>query len=120
MPGLSVPQFRALNYLRSHPGASLNVVAGHLGLTPPTASKLIQKLVADKVVARRAATDRRRICLSLTESGIAALSVARSETRQQLADTLNTLSKEELAALQVALRGLARAFSQGGADGNLS
>ena len=77
MPGLSVPQFRALNYLRQHPGASLNVVAEHLGLTPPTASKLIQKLVADRVVARRVASDRRRVCLSLTHSGITALSAAR-------------------------------------------
>ncbi len=120
MPGLSVPQFRALNYLRQHPGASLNVVAEHLGLTPPTASKLIQKLVADRVVARRVASDRRRVCLSLTHSGITALSVARVETRQQLADGLKCLAKEEAAALPVALRGLGRAFSQGGNDVNVS
>jgi DNA-binding MarR family transcriptional regulator len=120
MPGLSVPQFRALNFLRQHPGASLNVVAEHLGLTPPTASKLIQKLVADRVVARRVASDRRRVCLSLTQSGISALSVARAETRQQLADGLNCLAKEELAALPVALHGLGRAFSQGGNDVNVS
>jgi DNA-binding MarR family transcriptional regulator len=119
MPGLSIPQFRALKFLRHHPGASLTVVAQHLALTPPTASKLIQKLVTDKVVARRAASDRRRVCLSLTQSGITALAVARSETRQQLADSLKSLSSAELAALPVALSGLARAFSQGGNDVNV-
>ena len=120
LPGLSIPQFRALDYLSHHPQVPLNVVAEHLGLTPPTASKLIQKLVTNRVVARRVATDRRRVSLSLTQSGITALSIARSETRQQLADSLKSLSTHELAALPVALRALGRAFSQGGNDVNLS
>ena len=119
LPGLSLPQFRALDYLSHHPQVSLNVVAEHLGLTPPTASKLIQKLVSNKVVVRRVASDRRRVSLSLTQSGIAALSSARSETREQLADSLKSLSPHELAALPVALRALGRAFSQGGNNVNV-
>jgi len=120
LPGLSIPQFRALDYLSHHPQVSLNDVAEHLGLTPPTASKLIQKLVCQKVVARRVAVDRRRVSLSLTQSGTAALSVARSETRQQLAESLKSLSADELAATSMALRALERAFSQGGNDVNVS
>jgi len=120
MPGLSLPQFRALNFLSHHPEASLSVVAEHLGLTPPTASKLVQKLVTDGVVVRKSATDRRRVCLSLTEAGIAALSIARSETRQHLAERLGWLNQEELDAVFIAMRALGRAFSQGGANVNLS
>jgi DNA-binding MarR family transcriptional regulator len=120
MPGLSLPEFRALNYLSQHPEASLNVVAEHLGLTPPTASKLVQKLVTDGVVVRKAATDRRRVCLSLTESGKSALSAARVETRQQLAECLGSLNQKELNAVSMALKALGRAFSQGGVNVNLS
>jgi MarR family transcriptional regulator, organic hydroperoxide resistance regulator len=120
MPGLSIPQFRTLNYLSRHPHVSLNILAEHLGLTPATTSKLVQKLVTDKVVSRREANDRRRVCLTLTQSGIAALNTARSETRQQLADGLKSLSKEELAALSIALRALGKAFSQKNKDVNVS
>ncbi|MBI4216487.1 MAG: MarR family transcriptional regulator [Chloroflexi bacterium] len=116
MPGLSIPSFRALNYLRRHPGASLSEVAKHLGLTLPSASKLVQKLVTQKVVARRVAEDRRRICLSLTQRGRTAFALARLETHQQLAEGLRSLSKEELATVSAALRVLGGAFSQGGAD----
>jgi DNA-binding MarR family transcriptional regulator len=119
MPGLSIQQFRTLNYLHRHPDVSLNSLAEHLGLTPATTSKLVQKFVTDKVVLRREADDRRRVCLSLTPSGIAALTAARAETRQQLALYLKSLSKEELAALSVALPALGRIFSQGNNNVNL-
>ena len=120
MGGLSVPQYRTLNYLMQHPRASLHAVAEHLGLTPPSTSKLVQKLVTNNVVARRVAADRRRICLSLTQSGITALTAARSETREQLAESLKSLSDDELAELSVALRTLGRAFTQGDDNVNLS
>ena len=119
MPGLSVPQFRTLNYLRNHSGASLSDVAESQGLTLPSASKLVQKLVSQKVVARRAANDRRRVCLSLTERGLTALALARQETHQQLAENLQALSTEELATVSAALRILDQAFTQGGADVHL-
>ncbi|OGO38570.1 MAG: hypothetical protein A2147_11165 [Chloroflexi bacterium RBG_16_57_8] len=119
MGGLTVPHFRALNYLRRHPRASLNDVAGYLGLTAPSTSKLVQKLVAEKAVARRVGADRRRVCLSLTQTGITALAVARAETREHLADNLKSLSEEELGAVSAALRVLGEAFSKGGGSGNV-
>ena len=120
LPDLTVPQFRTLNYLQNHPGASLSDVAESQGLTLPSASKLVQKLVAQKVVVRRAAQDRRRVDLSLTEKGLAALSTARVETRQYLADSLQSLTSDELATVGEALRILDRAFAQGGADVHVS
>lgn len=119
MPGLTVPQFRTLNYLQGHPRSSLSDVAAHLGLTLPSASKLVQKLVAQKAVLRRVATDRRRVCLSLTQQGITALAMARLETRQQLAESLSTLTQEELTVISAALRVLGLVFSGGGAGVNV-
>lgn len=120
MPGLTMPQFRVMGFLRRHPRASLNDVAEHLGMTAPTASKLVHRLVAERVVARRVGADRRRICLSLTQAGISALAAARAETRENMAASLVHLSSGELAAVSSALRVLGEAFSKGGNDVNVS
>jgi MarR family transcriptional regulator for hemolysin len=120
MPGLTMPQFRVLGYLRRNPKASLNDVAEHLGMTAPSASKLVQKLVAEKIVARRAGSDRRRVSLSLTQTGISALAAAREETRENMAGSLGSLSSQDLSTLSAALLVLGKAFSQGGGDVNVS
>jgi DNA-binding MarR family transcriptional regulator len=120
MPGLSVPQFRTLNFLRRHPDASLSSVAEHLGLTPPTVSKMIQKLVEQGVIIRKTATDRRQVRLSLSAAGISAVTQAREETRTQLAENLKALSQEDLKNLLSALQMLERVFSKNGSDVNIS
>ncbi|MDO8687257.1 MAG: MarR family winged helix-turn-helix transcriptional regulator [Dehalococcoidales bacterium] len=113
IPGLTVPQFRALNYLQRHPRSSLSDVAAHLGITLPSTSKLVQNLVVQKVVLRRSATDRRRVCLSLTQQGITALAVARLETQRQLDEVLSSLKQDELATVSAALRILNTVFAGG-------
>ena len=120
MPGLSVPQFRTLHYLMGHPQASLSELAEFLGLSLPSTSKLVQKLVTQKIVTRRGAADRRRVCLSLTERGRTASALAHLETRQQLAANLQHLSPEELETVTNALSILRRAFAKGSADVNVS
>ena|ERR1035437_1587280 len=119
MPDLTVPQFNTLGYLKGHPRASLSDVAAHLGLTLPSTSKLVQHLVARKVVTRRSATDRRRVCLSLTQEGITALATARLETQQQLAESLSSLTQKELSAVSTALSILNMAFSGGSTGGSI-
>ena len=64
--------------------------------------------------------DRRRVCLSLTPSGINALRMARAETRQQLANNLKSLSPDELINMSKVLSLLGKVFSQGGDDVHLS
>jgi MarR family transcriptional regulator for hemolysin len=118
--GLTVPQFRALSFIYRHPRSSLSDLAVHLGLTAPSTSKLVQKLVVKKAVVRRVANDRRRIRLSLTEQGAAALNQARLETQQQLANSLNALKPEDIATILNALKSLGSAFKEGSIDVNLS
>lgn len=109
---LSVPQFRALAYLDRHPGSPLLAVAAHLGLTPPSMSKLIDGLIARRLVSRQeSAADRRRITLSLTTQGRSTLERTRRHTRVRLAEALATLAAAERATVMEALAILRRTFS---------
>jgi DNA-binding MarR family transcriptional regulator len=116
MPGLSIVQFRTMTYLWRHPGASLSDVSAFLGLTLPSTSKLVQRLVLQKVITRRTGTDRRRVKLSVTEQGLEALTLARQETQRHLTANLESMNPKELATISVALQLLERAFSHTGDD----
>ena len=66
----SVPQLRALGLAHRRPGASLTDVAVHLGVTPATASVLVDRLVRRGLLHRDSHPhERRRISLSLTRAG---------------------------------------------------
>ncbi len=113
---LSVPQFRTLAFLNRHEGACLSDVAEHIGLTLPSMSKMIDGLVARRLVLRYVhPTDRRRVTLSLTEQGGGALQVAREATRAFLAERLATLPESQLAAIVRAM-GVLRPIFDGGRD----
>ncbi|HVN16348.1 MAG TPA: MarR family transcriptional regulator [Anaerolineales bacterium] len=94
---LSVPQFRALAFIKNNDGASLSNLADHIGLTLPSMSKLIDGLVGRGLVSRDAHhEDRRRICLRLTTQGKNELDASYSRTQAFLADQLCELTKDEL------------------------
>ncbi len=108
---LSVPEFRTLGFLSGHAGASLSDVADHIGLTLPSMSKMIDKLVERKLLTREFGTvDRRRMTLSLTGRGRAILQAARAPTQSFLAESLSRLSPEERAAVVKAMRVLRPLF----------
>lgn len=110
-PDLSVPQFRALLYVSRRPGASLSDVAEHLGLSLPSVSKLVDRLVTRGLVTRQsAADDRRRVTLALTEAGQATLQEAVQFTRARLLEDLATLPAEECAVVVQAMTILRRIF----------
>ena len=67
-PELSVPQFRALGYLRRHPACSLTALAEHLGLSLPATSRMVEALVAAGLIVREpSASDRRYVTLRLSQ-----------------------------------------------------
>jgi DNA-binding MarR family transcriptional regulator len=93
MRGLSVPQFRSLIFLRRNEGSSLSEVANHIGLTLPSASKVIEVLVTRKLVARtELRNDRRYSSLKLTKLGQTTLLQAQRGTEAGLAERLDALS----------------------------
>ena len=96
-PLLSPPQLRTLAYLHRSPEACLFHVAEHLGVTHPTASVIVERLVRRGLVARITnPEERRRIMLRLTPEGARHLQRARQTTQTWLASTLSQLSTTSL------------------------
>jgi DNA-binding MarR family transcriptional regulator len=115
----SVPQLRALGLAHRSPGASLTDVAVHLGVTPATASVLVDRLVRRGLLHRHPHPDeRRRISLSLTREGSQHLRAARTATRRRLAETLEALPTSDRAAISAGVSLLRQAFgTPKGVDG---
>ena len=110
---LSVPQFRALVFLYRQPGSSLSDVAEHIGLTLPSISKMIDRLVARKLVRREPSrNDRRCITLTLTALGRSTLQFARQGTQMRVAAMLTLLSGAERRLIIRAMQTLHPIFSQ--------
>ncbi|MGH8056886.1 MAG: MarR family winged helix-turn-helix transcriptional regulator [Candidatus Entotheonellia bacterium] len=92
-PVLSVSQFRALVFLNLAPGAPLREVADYVGVTRPTASALVDRLVRYGLVDRvHHPRQRRQIMLTLTAKGSELLQLTREATRFQLVSLLADLS----------------------------
>lgn len=109
---LSVPQFRTLAFIDRGDQPSLSAVAEHIGLTLPSMSKIVDGLVARKLVTREThPADRRRLVLALTRSGQTALATSRRATRACLAEELATLSDAERANIVRALETLRPLFA---------
>lgn len=101
---LSVPQFRTLAYIARHPGCSLSAVAEFIGLTLPTMSVLVTGLVEAGFVLRQTSLiDRRRVTLTLTESGAALYAGAYTGALEGLAQLLAPLSEADRQTVERAM-----------------
>jgi DNA-binding MarR family transcriptional regulator len=110
--GLSVPQFRSLLFIEKTAGTSLSGVAEHLGLTSPSACKLIDGLSARGMVTRRESTgDRRRVSLEITPEGARAVADARGKTQKSLSELLGSLGAAELVTVTKSMSALRRVFA---------
>ena len=113
---LSVPQFRALGFVRRHPGTSLSDVAEQLGLTLSAVSTLIDHLVVRELIDRAVNPDnRRRANLTITSLGESTLEAAHAHTRARLVELLAPLSAEDRALIAQAMRILRPVFAAGDA-----
>ena len=105
---LTVPQLRALLFVRRVPGTGLAPLAEHLGMTAPGASGLVDRLVRAGLVDRTIDPDeRRRIQLRLTPNGVEHVGRAHLLVRSRLSADLAQLSPAELGRLAAALEVLA-------------
>ena len=111
-PELSIPQFRALAFLGRNAEAMLTDLAAFLGLTLPSASKLIDGLVGAGMATREThPTNRRRVVLSLTRQGRRKYEVAVKCARDFLAERIVRLGKTERAYLYDSMKVLHELFS---------
>lgn len=110
---VSVPQFRILAFLKHHEGASLSDVADHIGLTLPSVSKAIDGLVKRGLVSRETSSDdRRRVILTLTESGTEAFTITTDATKKRITERLSVLSEEDKEIVTHSMQILSRVFSK--------
>jgi DNA-binding MarR family transcriptional regulator len=110
--GLSVPQLRALLYVNRNEGAALGSLAEHLGLTPPSTSRLVEELVKRRLLERGTSTaDRRRIRLVVSPAGKLLLEAVLRETHGRLSAALSRLSAEDLQSISAAMQALRKPFA---------
>jgi len=126
--GLTLPQLRILFSLRACPGTTTNALATSLGLTMPTVSGLVDKLVRSGLVERgQRADDRRVVPLQLTGDGQAVVGEVREGNQAYLTGLAAALGAD-LTPITAALERLGVAIEErpaatdaardGGADGS--
>jgi DNA-binding MarR family transcriptional regulator len=114
--GLSSAQLFALQQVAAHPGASINDVAALTFTHQSSVSVVIERLVAQRFVARVAAShDRRRRHLELTAAGRRALQRAPAAVQEKLVAAIAELPETERRALARALAMVARVVAPAGA-----
>jgi DNA-binding MarR family transcriptional regulator len=112
--GLSVPQLRSLLFVNRNQGATLGSLAEHLGLTPPSTSKLVEELVGRRLLERRPSTsDRRKLSLGISPGGKRLLEAVLKETHGKLSAALAGLSPEGLQNVVLGLEALRSCFAIG-------
>ena len=110
--GLTVPQLMCLKVIgeleTNSPEITIMMVAERVQLSPATASRIIDRLVRAKLVVReRRAKDRRKVCLSLTASGLESFQTLPVPLQEMFIRRLSALPRTEREALLQSLRRIA-------------
>jgi len=117
---LSIPQFRTMGFVQRNPDSSLSDLADYLGLTLPSASKLVDGLVKQKLISRQESTiDRRRLTLVLTPNGESIVNSAREAALANLTKIISCLSHDELGTIHQAMELLSPLFASPGKQATL-
>ena len=107
--GITAGQAALLHAIRTHAGIGVRDLADREGVSPPRVTAAIDRLEADGLVRRtRSGTDRRRVCLEVTDDGLRVLRSARRRRTAWLAARLAALEPGERGSLAAALPALRR------------
>jgi len=111
-PDLTVPQFRTLSFVNRNVGSSLLQVANHLGLTPPSTSKLVDGLISRNMMKREDhPNDRRRVKLTVTHLGEQILEASRQDALTYLSAKLSTINADDRETIVKAMNVLQPIFT---------
>ena len=111
-PDLTIPQFRTLSFISRNVGSSLLDVANHLGLTPPSTSRIVDGLIYRKMMTREDhPDDRRRIKLTVTNLGEKILETSRQDALTYLSTKLSNIDTEDREAIIKAMNILQPIFT---------
>ena len=108
--GLTMTQLRVLFLVRENAGASAGMLADSLKVTPSTLTRIMDRLVRNRLVRRKVDDgDRRLVRHSLTPSAEEMVAELERTGRERLYDIFRRLNPEQLNRLVDALRDLAAA-----------
>ena len=111
---LGMGQFKAMLVLTDSGRQTVGGLGRALGIAEPSASLLVEKLVARGLAAREIdREDRRRILVEPTEEGRDLMSRLRQTREDQIGAWLGALEEAELRALLVGLEALLRVMETG-------
>lgn len=111
--GLTMTQLRVLFILRANPGLTAGALAEHLSVTPPTLTRIMDRLVRHNLVEREVdAEDRRCVRHNLTDKGLATVDEMERTGRAVIYDVLRRLTPVQLERVVLALRELLAAIEE--------
>lgn len=110
---VTLTQYRTLVVLASRGPQSLAALAEAIDVTPPTATRMCDRLVRKGLVLRRHERgDRRLIRLSLAEKGQTLVDAVTERRRAEITDLLKAIPKEQQTALVDSLQRLSAAAGE--------
>lgn len=105
-------RIEALRFIASSKSPTMRDVADHFGVTPPSATSLINGLVKGGAIVRNAdATDRRVTRLAITPAGRKSLGSGNAQLTSHMRSILANLSEPERAALIKIFKKLSRIYT---------
>jgi DNA-binding MarR family transcriptional regulator len=110
---VTLTQYRSLVVLASRGPQGVAALADAVAVTPPTASRLVDRLIRKGLVRRRTDRhDRRQVRVGLTESGRRLVDVVTDRRRQEIVELLKSIEPEVQRAMAVGLQQLAVAAGE--------
>ncbi|MDQ6730723.1 MAG: MarR family transcriptional regulator [Actinomycetota bacterium] len=111
--GLSLPQYVVLVPLIDSEALSVSALAAAAGVASPTATRMLDGLVRDGIVHRRASeVDRRSVLVGLTEKGREAVQLTRAAAQARRVELYERLAPREREDAERLLRRLAELSDQ--------
>jgi DNA-binding MarR family transcriptional regulator len=105
---VTLTQYRSLVVLASRGPKTVAELADLVAVTPPTASRLCDRLVKKGLIRRRAGRhDRRQVHIALTETGRELIDAVTVRRRREIADLLAAIPLETQRSVVAALTQLA-------------
>ncbi|HHW10423.1 MAG TPA: MarR family transcriptional regulator [Firmicutes bacterium] len=106
---MSKARLAAMRFVSNHPGAAPGQAAQALGISAPSMTNLINRLVKSGwLVKKESADDQRGVTLSLTAEGKRVLDKVEKAYRRALEAFLDQMSDEELQHLHLGVTGMLR------------
>lgn len=97
---VTLPQYRMIVVLGTRGSRPLSALATALNVSPPTATRMCDRLVRKGLIARRVSSkDRRQVLLSLTPAGRALLDAVTTHRRDEIQRLLGQIPADRRRAL---------------------